>query len=90
MKTFFSMSSRTGRIASIIPANRSLRLVRTFVETGDERCPMAGVWLPIADGDAAVDEPERKRPAIGILLPWRAFTLRSQSSDTLFFTTCWL
>jgi len=90
MKNLFSLSSRTSRIDGIVPANHSLRLVRSFVETGDERCPMAGIWSPIAESDAAVDDPERKRPAMGFLLPWRAFTLRSQISDTLLSNTCCL
>ena len=73
MKNLFSMSSRTNGIAGIVPANHSIRLVRTFVETGDERCPMAGIWSPIAESDAAVDDPEIQRPVMVIFLPWRAF-----------------
>ena len=72
MKNLFSISSRTNRIAGVAPANHPIRLVRTFVETGDERCPMAGIWSPIVEADAAADDPEIKRPVMGIFLPWRA------------------
>jgi hypothetical protein len=53
-----------------------VRLERTFVETGDERCPIAGIWLKIVDTDLPADEPALTRPAIDIR-PWRAFHLRT-------------
>jgi len=55
-----------------IAAKPTARLERTFVETGDERCPIAGIWLKIADADQPADDPASPRPAIGIR-PWRAF-----------------
>jgi hypothetical protein len=48
-------------------------LTRTFVETGDERCPLAGIWMRLADDTSAPDEPERTRPAMRRFLLWRAF-----------------
>ena len=44
----------------------SLRLVRRFVETGDERCPVAGIWSRLQTDNAAPDEAELTQPA-----PWR-------------------
>jgi hypothetical protein len=58
------------------PAEQPFRLTRTFVETGDERCPIAGIWSRIECGPiapASQDEPELPRPAIRRLLSWRAF-----------------
>jgi hypothetical protein len=57
------------------PAQRPVLLTRTFVETGDERCPIAGIWSriecdPIAP--ASQDEPQLARPAMRRLLSWRA------------------
>jgi hypothetical protein len=54
------------------PAEQPFRLTRTFVETGDERCPIAGIWSRI-DCEPIADEPELTRPAVRRLLPWRAF-----------------
>lgn len=50
-------------------------LVRTFVETGDERCPIAGIWSRL-DTDVATEDPELPLPAMRRLLPWRAFLPR--------------
>jgi hypothetical protein len=54
------------------PAQRPILLTRTFVETGDERCPIAGIWSRI-DCDPIADDPELARPAMLRLLSWRAF-----------------
>ncbi len=56
------------------PASATARvhLERVFVETGDERCPIAGLWLKIADPGLIVDEPPSTMPAMDIL-SWRAF-----------------
>jgi len=51
---------------------RTPEITRTFVETGDERCPIAGIWSRIGTTDAEPAEPEIARPVIGTLLPWRA------------------
>ena len=90
MKTLFSLSRRKLTSEGFAPAAKSMRLTRTFIETGDERCPLAGIWLPIADCDVATDDPELARPAMWRLLAWRAFTVRSQSFDRLLSHYCYL
>ena len=47
-------------------------ITRTFVETGDERCPIAGIWSHLAASEATLDEPEIAPPVMRTLLPWRA------------------
>jgi len=63
-------------------APRPVQLIRTFVETGDERCPIAGIWSRIECSPIA-EEPELARPAMRSLLSWRAvhalLTLRRYS-----------
>ena len=54
------------------PIQHPVRLTRTFVETGDERCPIAGIWSRI-DCDPIVDDPALTRPVMRRLHPWRAF-----------------
>ena len=51
---------------------RTPEITRTFVETGDERCPIAGIWSRISTPDTSPDEPEIARAAMRRLLPWRA------------------
>ena len=74
MTTLFNLTLRPS-----YPQTGSLQkrssLVRTFVETGDERCPIAGIWSRL-DTDVATDDPEIQRPALRRLLPWRAFLPR--------------
>ena len=53
-------------------AARAPEITRTFVETGDERCPIAGIWSRIGTTDPAFDEPERALPVMRTLFPWRA------------------
>ena len=53
-------------------AARTPEIIRTFVETGDERCPIAGIWSRIPASDATLDEPEIAPPVMRTLLPWRA------------------
>jgi hypothetical protein len=48
-------------------------LVRRFVETYDERCPLAGLWTILVQSNTATDDPELARPAMRSLLLWRAF-----------------
>jgi hypothetical protein len=48
------------------------RLTRNFIETGDERCPLAGIWSCLTEDDALVEDPELIWPATWMLLPWRA------------------
>lgn len=72
MKTFFS-TPRPAAFRPIVPPNGNrLNLVRSFVETGDERCPIAGIWSRIVETDATPDDPEIPWPAMRRLLPWRA------------------
>ena len=57
--------------------NDRISLTRAFVETGDERCPLAGIWSRLPEMDAAVDDdPGLARPVRGVFLfgarPWRA------------------
>jgi hypothetical protein len=60
---------------STAPAERTFSLTRHFVLTGDERCPIAGIWSrlePTPQAAAqATDDPSLTRPAKGALL-WRA------------------
>jgi len=73
MTTLFSVIRR--KSDSEVPPTQRLRpisLHRAFVETGDERCPIAGIWSRIPAGDQTLDEPEIARPVMRTLLPWRA------------------
>jgi len=56
------------------PVARPIRLTRNFVETGDERCPIAGIWSRL-ECDPIADDPESTRPAMRRLGPWRAVHL---------------
>jgi hypothetical protein len=56
----------------IHPTLRPAVLTRTFVETGDERCPIAGIWSRI-ECDPVADDPQLARPAMRRLLSWQAF-----------------
>jgi hypothetical protein len=51
------------------------RLTRVFVQTGDERCPIAGIWLSLTETGPVSDEPSLIRPVLEYLLPWRAHHL---------------
>jgi len=70
MLTIFMPTRRTN--ASKTPATNPVRLTRTFVETGDERCPIAGIWSTLPGFDATTDEPELPRPVLRILPARRA------------------
>jgi len=73
MKILYSFNIRkTAPRAPKTPAAQPVRLTRTFVETGDERCPIAGIWMSLPDTAISTDEPELVRPAMGTLLPWQA------------------
>ncbi|MGA8940910.1 MAG: hypothetical protein WB439_17230 [Acidobacteriaceae bacterium] len=57
-------------------ASTNFALTRHFVLTGDERCPIAGIWSRIdttAQPDQ-LDEPSLTRPAMAAAL-WRAIHL---------------
>ncbi len=47
---------------------RTMLITRRFVETGDERCPLAGIWMPLNDSSAVSEDSELLRPVIGKLL----------------------
>jgi hypothetical protein len=57
--------------ANIRPTPRPFQLTRTFVETGDERCPIAGIWSRL-DCGPITDEPELAPPAMRSPILWRA------------------
>ncbi len=56
-------------------AERIFSLTRHFVLTGDERCPIAGIWSRLdttpPTAPQTTDDPSLSRPAMGALL-WRA------------------
>jgi hypothetical protein len=84
MMNLFPVFRRKTQSNTFAPeTGKSMRLTRTFVETGDERCPLAGIWSRIEDCDPAIDDPEITRPAMWRLPPWRAFILRLQISAPL-------
>jgi len=79
MKTLFTNFKTDAQQA--VPMNSRTSLTRAFVETGDERCPLAGVWSRLPEMDAALDdEPGLTWPARGVFLfgalPWRASGFR--------------
>jgi hypothetical protein len=79
MMTFFKNYKAEAKQATP-QSNRRLSLTRVFVETGDERCPLAGIWSRLPEMDAAVDdEPGLTQPAWGVFLygalSWRAHPL---------------
>lgn len=73
MKMHFAMTTNR-RSAATLVANRPTvnQLARTYVETGDERCPLAGIWLRLNDAAPQTDEPELARPTMRRLLSWWA------------------
>ena len=73
MTTLFSILRRKSEsVAVSTQRTRPISLHRAFVETGDERCPIAGIWSRISTPDTSPDEPEIARAAMRRLLPWRA------------------
>jgi hypothetical protein len=75
MKNLFNRSVPTAEFRSMIPQYSRMDLTRSFVETGDERCPIAGIWSRL-ENDATADESELTRPAMRTFLPWWAFLFR--------------
>jgi hypothetical protein len=68
MKNFFKSFHK--ETPQTVPANQRQFLTRTFVETGDERCPLGGIWSRLPEMDATIDdEPGLTRPA------WERFLL---------------
>jgi hypothetical protein len=72
MKNLINRRIRLTERQSMIPRFSRMHLTRTFVETGDERCPIAGIWSRL-ENDATADEAESGWLAMWRLLPWRAF-----------------
>ena len=72
MMKLINRTVRSAEVRAMIPQFSRMHLTRTFVETGDERCPIAGIWSRL-ENDAAADDSELTRPAAWRLLPWRAF-----------------
>jgi hypothetical protein len=72
--TLLNLSATLRRkAASFTPRyQRTPEIIRTFVETGDERCPIAGIWSRLITTDPTLDEPEIAPPVMRTLLPWRA------------------
>ncbi|HXS13793.1 MAG TPA: hypothetical protein VN734_13880 [Acidobacteriaceae bacterium] len=72
MKNTIIRRVRPAENQRMVPHFSKMHLTRTFVETGDERCPIAGIWSRL-ENDATADDDELARPASWRLLPWRAF-----------------
>lgn len=72
MKNMTDRWVRPAEARALLPKFSRMNLVRTFVETGDERCPIAGIWSRL-ENDATADDSELTRPATWRLLLWRAF-----------------
>ena len=75
MRTYFKNFQSDAQQA--VPMNNRMSLTRVFVETGDERCPLAGIWSQLPELDTAIDdEPGLFWPVRGVLqiltLLWRA------------------
>jgi hypothetical protein len=75
MKIPFLTQRRQGRSRLALPQPfPEPPLTRIFVETGDPRCPVAGIWLRLTENGALGDDPESTRPVMWTLLSWRAFS----------------
>lgn len=72
MKNMINRWVRPAETQPMLPRFSRMHLTRTFVETGDERCPIAGIWSRLED-DATADDSELARPAQRRLLLGRAF-----------------
>jgi hypothetical protein len=72
MKNMIIRWVRPAENQKMVPQFSRMHLTRTFVETGDERCPIAGIRSRF-ESDTPTDESELTRLAVRSLLPWRAF-----------------
>lgn len=79
MKNLINRWVRSAETYPTIPELSRIHLVRTFVETGDERCPIAGIWSRM-ENDAIADEAELPWPAMQRILRWRAFLFASHKA----------
>ena len=75
MKNLTNRWVRPAENHAMLPRFSRMHLTRTFVETGDERCPIAGIWSRL-ENDATADDSELTRPAAWRLLPCGPFHLR--------------
>jgi len=65
MNMVFSLFRRKSESSKVVrPSINSAHLTRTFVETGDERCPIAGIWSRLADSNSLTDDPEIAMPVM--------------------------
>ena len=62
MKKLINRWVRPAETQPMLPTFSRMLLTRTFVETGDERCPIAGIWSRL-DSEATADDSELARPA---------------------------
>lgn len=84
MNILFPYSHRkTERVVSQFRTGQPVHLTRAFVETGDERCPIAGIWSRLIESDQQADDPELRQPAMGSFHSWRAFIRASFSGSTV-------
>ena len=68
--------------------SRTMPIMRHFIETGDERRPLAGIWMPLHwrppnDSTAVPEDSKSLRPVLGILLLWRAIPQAIHQALTL-------
>lgn len=79
MKKQINRWVRPAETQPMLPKFSRMHLTRTFVETGDERCPIAGIWSRL-ESDATADDSELARPAPRRLLLERAFLFGPHAS----------
>jgi hypothetical protein len=71
----FRSFPNTPAVKPLDATSAKLTLVRAFVQTGDERCPIAGIWSRLPEPAAPADEPESATPIAAVSLPRWAFHL---------------
>ena len=67
MRNLINRWERPSETQVMVPRFSRMQLTPTFVETGDERCPIAGIWSR-PESDATADDSELAWPAVGRLL----------------------
>ena len=75
MNNIMTRTERPGDLGAIIPRFSRMSVTRTLVETGDERCPIAGIWSRL-EADVTADDAELTRRAMWMLFLWRALSSR--------------
>ena len=66
--------------AAKTPARYGNQIVARWIETGDQRMPLACVWTSLQSTNPDADDAHRRKPATRLQHAWRAFTLLSPSS----------